>query len=207
MVFDLTTPDGVWPELFIPGLGEHLVWAGAFASAVGHLGGLNEGQVKAGLAAYRPADLRQTVTHADGVTLIEDCYNAAPESMKAALRALALASEGKTNARRIAVLGDMKELGENTVVLHRAVGRLAAEGGIDRLITVGELGAEIARGALEAGMPPASVTVTGGADTYGVTADYLKSILRKGDHVLFKASRSMALERIAQSVSYGLQHR
>ena len=65
---------------------------------------------------------------------------------------------------------------------------------------LGELGAEIARGAVEAGMSPESIRVTGGADTYTATAEFLRSILREGDHVLFKASRSMALETLANAL-------
>ena len=121
--------------------------------------------------------------------------------MKAALSALSLIAGSH---RRIAVLGDMKELGENTVALHRSVGAFAAEGGIDLLITVGELGAEIAKGAMEAGMSPDAIRITGGKDTYEATADYLKAILREGDHVLFKASRSMALETMVEALITGL---
>ena len=197
MVFDLTTPEGVWRDLYIPAVGQHFIWAASFAAAVGQLSGLHEGQVREGLASYRPAAMRQDIRRLGGITLMVDCYNAAPESMKAALSALSLIAGSH---RRIAVLGDMKELGENTVALHRSVGEYAAKSGIDLLITVGELGAEIAKGAMEAGMTPDSVRVTGGKDTYEDTADYLKSILREGDHVLFKASRSMALETIAEAV-------
>ena len=201
MDFDLATPDGLWQDLWIPAVGEHLVWAASFAAAVGQLSGLTEGQVKTGLAAYRPADMRQNTRNVGGITVIEDCYNAAPESMKAALNVLHLTAASKPNARRIAVLGDMKELGENTVALHRGVGKACADKGVDLLITVGELGAEIARGALEAGMPAEAIHMTGGADTYEGTAAYLKSILRKGDHVLFKASRSMALETMVKALT------
>lgn len=201
MDFDLATPDGIWQDLWIPAIGEHLVWAASFAAAVGQLSGLSEGQVKTGLAAYRPADMRQNTRIVGGVTVIEDCYNAAPESMKAALNVLHLTAASNPNARRIAVLGDMKELGENTVALHRGVGKACADKGVDLLITVGELGAEIARGALEAGMPAEAIHMTGGADTYEGTAAYLKSLLREGDHVLFKASRSMALETMVEALT------
>ena len=204
MVFDLTTPAGVWESLYIPAVGEHLVWAASFAAAVGQLSGLTEGQVREGLATYRPANMRQNIRSVGGITVIEDCYNAAPESMKAALAVLALTAASAPSARRIAVLGDMKELGEDTVALHRSVGRAAFERGADMLVTVGELGAEIAQGALEAGMSPDAVRITGGADTYAATADYLKAILREGDHVLFKASRSMKLETVAEAVMQGL---
>jgi UDP-N-acetylmuramoyl-tripeptide--D-alanyl-D-alanine ligase len=81
------------------------------------------------------------------------------------------------------------------------VGEYASKSGLDLLITVGELGAEIATGAMEAGMSPDAVRVTGGKDTYEGTADYLKSILREGDHVLFKASRSMALETVVEALA------
>ena len=200
MIFDLTTPAGVWQSLYIPAMGEHLVWAASFAAAAGQLNGLSEEQVRAGLADYRPADMRQNIRTVGGVTVIEDCYNAAPESMKAALSVLALVAASTPNARRVAILGDMKELGEDTVALHRGVGKACADKGVDLLITVGELGAEIARGALDAGMDPAAVVVTGGADTYAATADYLKTLLREGDHILFKASRSMKLETMAEVV-------
>ncbi len=210
MLFDLATPAGEWQELYIPAMGEHLLWAGSFAAAVGQLCGLTEGQVRAGLAAYAPAAMRQNIRAVGGVTVIADCYNAAPESMKAALSVLALAADTHTDeyptasVRRIAVLGDMKELGEDTVSLHRAVGELAARKGVDLLVTVGELGAEIAQGALDAGLSPDSIHITGGADTYAETADYLKSILREGDHILFKASRSMALETMVEALTAGI---
>ncbi len=209
MIFDLTTPHGVWRDLYIPAVGEHFIWAGGFAAAAGQLMGLDEGQVRAGLSAYRPAAMRQDIRRLGGITLMVDCYNAAPESMKAALSALSLMSEGiaegRGSTRRIAVLGDMKELGENTVALHRWVGQFAAAKGIDLLVTVGELGAEIAKGALDAGMSPDSVRITGGGETYAATVDYLKSILREGDHILFKASRSMALETVVEGLTAGIK--
>lgn len=200
MVFDLTTPEGVWRELYVPAVGQHFIWAASFAAAVGQLSGLTEGQVREGLASYRPAAMRQDIRRLGGITLMVDCYNAAPESMKAALSALSLMAG---NRRRVAVLGDMKELGTDTVALHRGVGAYAAEGGLDLLITVGELGTEIATGAKEAGMSPDAIRVTGGKDTYEDTATYLKTILREGDHVLFKASRSMALETVVEALTAG----
>ena len=204
MVFDLATPHGLWRDLRIPAVGEHLVWAAAFAAAVGQIRGLSEGQVKAGLAAYRPADMRQNLRTVGGVTVIEDCYNAAPESMKAALAVLTLTAAPDPNARRVAILGDMKELGADTAALHRDVGKACVERGVDLLVTVGELGAEIARGALEAGMPADAVRMTGGAESYADTAACLAGLLRPGDCVLFKASRSMALETVVEAVINGL---
>ena len=127
------------------------------------------------------------------MTVIEDCYNAAPESMKAALSVLETVAVG----RRVAVLGDMKELGRVSEVQHRLVGAACVERGVDLLVTVGDMGKWIAEGAIAAGMDPSCVWVTGGTDTYEDTAARLKNELRANDAVLVKASRSMALEKWA----------
>lgn len=202
MQFDLDTPCATYRDLWIPAPGEHLVWAGAFAVAAAELAGLDESAIRRGLTAYRPADLRQSVRTIHGVTFLEDCYNAAPESMRAALGVLDILA-APSAARRIAVLGDMRELGENTVALHREIGAEVARRGVARLVTVGPLGAEIARGALEAGMDPAAVTsvTDDGNDTCAALAASLAAEVKPGDHILFKASRAMALETVSAAVS------
>ncbi len=207
MNFDLCTPDGLWRDLWIPAIGEHLVWAASFAAAVGQLRGMSEGQIKAGLAAYRPADLRQNTRTVAGITIIEDCYNAAPESMRAALNVLHLTAAACPSARRIAVLGDMKELGDNTEALHRGVGAEAVRRGGDLLVAVGELGQYIAQGAMEAGLPAEAVHAVPTSEDYPAAARWLVGTLRAGDCVLFKASRAMALEKIAEAVIEGLADR
>ena len=196
MAFDLATPDGCWTDLWVPAIGEHIVWAAAFATAVGQLRGLTAGQVREGLACYRPAAMRQNSRVVGGVTILEDCYNAAPESMRAALGVLRLTPA----TRRIAVLGDMKELGEDTVALHRGVGAEAVRQGVDRLIAVGELGREIAAGAVSAGMSAETVHHVSGAEEYACAAEQIARMLACGDCVLFKASRAMALEKMAEEV-------
>ncbi len=201
MGFELATPAGTWHDLWIPAMGEHLVWAAAFAAAVGQLQGMTEGQVKTGLAAYRPADMRQNTRTLAGVTIIEDCYNAAPESMCAALRVLHLTPA----TRRIAVLGDMRELGDNTEALHRGVGAEAVRQGVDLLVAVGELGRSIALGAMDAGFPAEAVRLVPATEDYPAAAQWLSGELGAGDCVLFKASRAMALEKIAEAVTEGLE--
>lgn len=201
MCFDLATPEGVWLDLWIPAMGEHLVWAAAFAAAVGQIQGLNQGQVKAGLAAYRPADMRQNTRTVGDVTMIEDCYNAAPESMGAALKVLHLTPA----ARRIAVLGDMKELGDNTEALHRGVGAETVRQGVDLLVAVGELGHFIALGAMDLGLPAEAIKLVPATEDYPAAARWLLGELGAGDCVLFKASRAMALEKMAAAVAEGLK--
>ena len=199
MAFDFHTPQGKLEGLTVPSVGYHMVWAAAFAAAVGLLRGLSPEAIRKGLLAYRPAGMRQNITEVSGVTFIEDCYNAAPESMAAALTVLKLTAKG----RMIAVLGDMKELGDNTVNLHRAVGKRVAslsEGGREvHLITVGELGTEISRGASE-GLSSDHIFISRDTAPYGDAVRYLKSLLREGDTILFKASRAMTLEVVADAL-------
>ena len=206
MGFALMTPAGLWQDLWIPAMGEHLVWAAAFAAAVGQLRGMTEGQVREGLVAYRPADMRQNTRNVGGVTVIEDCYNAAPESMKAALNVLHMTAASASATRRIAVLGDMKELGTDTQTLHRGVGAEAVRQGIDLLVAVGELGQYIAQGAIEAGLPAEAVHSVPATEDYPAAAEWLLGELRPGDCLLFKASRAMALERMAEAVTAELMH-
>ena len=199
MTFDLHTPDGMLERMTIPSVGHHMVWAAAFATAVGFLRGMTHEDIQKGLYAYRPAGMRQNVTTDNGVTFIEDCYNAAPESMAAALAVLKLTARGRV----IAVLGDMKELGDDTVNLHRTVGRkvadLACEGRDVYLVTVGDLGAEIAAGAAES-LSADRIFVSREAAPYEDVVRHLKALLREGDTVLFKASRAMTLEVITTVV-------
>ena len=174
-----------------------MVWAAAFAAAVGQLRGLEVGQVREGLRGYRPAAMRQNSRAVGGITVIEDCYNAAPESMAAALRVLRLTPA----TRRLAVLGDMKELGADTEALHRRVGAEAVRQGVDLLLTVGELGRFIARGAMEAGMDASAIHSVLTAEEYSAAAAWLAGKVSAGDCVLFKASRAMELETLAEAVT------
>jgi UDP-N-acetylmuramoyl-tripeptide--D-alanyl-D-alanine ligase len=122
---------------------------------------------------------------AGGGTLIEDCYNANPVAMGAALRDLAL-----RGGRRVAVLGDMMELGPDEARFHREVGELVAELGIDFLVAVGPRSANYVAGA--AGVPSVQFADSAAA-AHGISV-----VLRRGDTVLVKASRSVALERVCE---------
>ena len=201
-VFDLRLPDGsVWRDLRIPAPGRHLLPDAAYAAGVGYLSGVSREEAARGLADYRPAAMRQTLRRAGGVTVLEDCYNAAPESVQAALDTLPLLTQ--SGGRRMALLGDMKELGTDTVALHRAVGAVCA-GQLDCLWTVGALGAEIAAGARDAGMSRVQALYPAGEpDAEAVAAEILTG-LAPGDTLLIKASRAMHLETVAEALLRGL---
>jgi UDP-N-acetylmuramoyl-tripeptide--D-alanyl-D-alanine ligase len=132
--------------------------------------------------------MRMDIYEKNGVTVLADCYNAAPESMRAAIDVI---SAIDVKGRRIAVLGDMKELGENCEYMHRSVGYYLAQKKVDVLLTVGGLAAVLAVGATERSCIEAFAF-----DNNDDAANKLREILSEGDAVLFKASRSMAFEDI-----------
>jgi UDP-N-acetylmuramoyl-tripeptide--D-alanyl-D-alanine ligase len=166
--------------------------AGAAVGAALHLSG---SMISQGLGRFRPAAMRsQVVTH-HGVHFINDCYNANPASMKAALQLLAQWSPA---GKRIAVLGDMLELGQETGGMHRDVGQFLAEQGLSRLIACGTLGRDIAEGARQGGMAESKIDEVVDA---AAAADHLKRIVRQGDVVLVKASRGMKMEQVVHALT------
>lgn len=172
--------------------GAHNVTNALAAAAVGTALNLSGAMIAQGLGRFRPAAMRsQIVTH-HGVHIINDCYNANPASMKAALQLLAQWSPAR---ERIAVLGDMLELGPETGALHRDVGQFFATQRLSRLIVCGTLGRDIAEGARRAGMAGSQIDEMVDA---AAAADYLKKIVRQGDVVLVKASRGMKMEQVVQ---------
>ena len=172
--------------------GTHNVTNALAAAAVGAALNLSGSMIAQGLGRFRPAAMRsQVVTH-HGVHIINDCYNANPASMKAALQLLAQWSPAR---ERIAVLGDMLELGPEARQMHREVGQVLATQGLSRLIVCGALGRDIAEGARRGGMAESQIDEVADAAT---AADHLKSIVRQGDVVLVKASRGMKMEQIVQ---------
>lgn len=176
-------------QVRIPAYGRHMVYAALAGAAVGLEFGLTDGEIAAGIAAYRPVGRRADVSDTGLVTLIDDCYNANPDSVRCAVDSMS-----GFHARRVCILGDMLELGEDTRELHREVGRYAAENGADLVLTAGELGAEISAAAGEAGCRAAHF-----ADAQALSAA-LPDYLRPGDAVLVKASRGMRFERVSEAV-------
>jgi UDP-N-acetylmuramoyl-tripeptide--D-alanyl-D-alanine ligase len=192
--FELETPAGSRP-VFVPGLGETAVANALAAAAAALAAGAALAELAEGLAGYLPVAGRlERRQLAGGAVLIDDSYNANPQSMEVALRMLAASPAA---GRRIAVLGDMGELGGTSDKAHREAGRLAAQLGLDRLFALGPQAERVAAGAREAGMGAAQVHV---GESHEELAERLRGLLAAGDWVLVKGSRSMRMERIAESL-------
>ena len=171
----------------MPAVGRHMVLNAIAAATVAKELGMTAEEIRAGLESYTPVGHRGRVEKLGGITLVDDCYNAGPDSMRASIAAL-------RGERRIALLGDMLELGETTRELHESLGAFAAEN-LEALFTVGELGQSIAEGARKAGM---SEVFTLERET---AAEEVGEYLRPGDALLIKASRGMHLEDIVDALT------
>ena len=172
----------------IPAMGRHNVANALAAYCAATRLGLDARRVIAGLADFEQTGMRQKVVHVRGVDVIEDCYNANPDSMKAAL---AMFREYPCK-RRFALLGDMLELGDISRAAHEEVGRQAVENKVDYLVTYGEQARRIAVVAAAKGLP------TLHADTYAQVAETLLNKMQPGDALLVKASRGIALEKVLE---------
>jgi UDP-N-acetylmuramoyl-tripeptide--D-alanyl-D-alanine ligase len=192
--FTVTAPFGTAP-VSLPLVGRHHVGNALAVIAAAQACGLELGAIAAALADVRPASRwRMEVTERpDGVRVVNDAYNANPDSMAAALRALAAMS---TTGRRVAVLGSMLELGEESPALHRGVGELAGELGIDAVVAVGDLALDIADGARTAGV----VNVDHVRDV-DAAEELLRARLAGGDVVLLKSSRDAGLRWLGDRLS------
>lgn len=179
----------------LPVPGRHNAYTAAAAASVSLYLGSTLEDVAAGLSAVVLSDMRmQVFTAANGVTVINDAYNASPTSMRAAVAALA---DIRTGGRRVAVLGDMAELGSLEELAHFQLGESVAASGIDTLVTVGERARRIADGARAAGMAEGLVRPCSSVDE---VSEVLDDLLEAGDTVLVKASRSMGLERVVEGI-------
>ena len=174
--------DGKRLDVTIPAIGSYMVSNALAAVAVGRLLGLSDEQLKNGVEAYKTVGSRANVINANGIRIIDDCYNANPTSVKASLDTLM-----NFGGRKVAVLGDMKELGSNELSLHFDTGAYAKEIGVDSVIAVGPLAKELARGADGEWF-----------ESIDALKEKLGSLVKEGDTVLVKASHSMQFEKIVE---------
>ncbi|HET9801481.1 MAG TPA: UDP-N-acetylmuramoyl-tripeptide--D-alanyl-D-alanine ligase [Chthoniobacterales bacterium] len=175
-------------QLPVPGI--HMVQNALLAVAAGRAFGLSLEEAAGGLASAPLTKARLQIKEINGVQFLDDSYNANPDSMKAALQTLV---ELDADGKRIAVLGEMRELGKETQRGHEEVGECAASLGVDHLIGIGEMGAVIARAAEKAGLKE-SLAVGSTSEA----ADRLIEIAEPGDLVLIKGSRLARTEEVIE---------
>lgn len=174
----------------IPALGDHMVYPALVAGAIGEYFGMSREEIERGILHFAPTKMRMNILRRqNGITILNDTYNANPQSMRAAIDVLAT-GKGKT---KIAVLGDMLELGPLAPALHAGVGKLVAKSGIDYLVCAGELSKHISDAAEAAGM----------AEVYWrpnkkEALTVLEQIVKSDCTVLVKASRGMAFEEFVE---------
>ncbi len=181
-------------QLSVPGL--HMVQNALLAAAAGRAFGVSLEECAVGLATAPLTKARLQIKEINGVQFLDDSYNANPDSMKAALRTLV---ELDTDGKRIAVLGEMRELGQETQRGHEEVGQEAAALGVDQLIGIGEMGGFISSAAKKAGLEK--------SDHVGSTSEaaaLLAEITEPGDLVLIKGSRLARTEEVIEQ--FGARH-
>ncbi len=192
--FELCTPQGR-AGVHMAGLSETAIANALAATAAALAAGASLEHACAGLAAHQPVGGRmEQVRLPRNIILIDDTYNANPQSVAVALRCLA---ELKGNSRGIAILGDMGELGPAAEAAHRAAGELAAQLKLDFLFALGEYAGAVSEGAVAAGMDPDRVCV---GENHGEVSERVQKLLQGNDWVLVKGSRSMHMERVVQAL-------
>jgi len=172
--------------------GEHNVYNALSAIACGVHYNIAPQRIVEGIENFTLTKMRMSVERTNKVTIINDCYNSSPDSVNAALKVL---STEKT--RKVAILGDILEMGDYASEAHYKLGESVYENKIDLLITVGENAKQIAKGAEEAGLNPDMIKSFNDTDTaVGEVANYIKD----GDSILVKASRGMKFEQIVEAI-------
>ena len=194
-MFEVIYGGKVVKRVTIPALGKHNVYAALFAYAVGVRMGLDDETIMNGLKNFKPVGMRQNIYELEGVTVIEDCYNASPESMRAAISVMRDIKE-RQGGRMAAVLGDMYELGESAARLHEEIGLEFARMGGTLLYTFGSSADNIAVGAVLGGVLNENIYRNGDVKDPALTGEMILGSIRSGDVLLVKASRGAAAERI-----------
>lgn len=176
-------------DVEIPALGEHMIYPVTMAVAVAEHFGLTQEEIMHGLSSFVPTKMRMNVhRRAGGIAILDDCYNANPQSMRAAISVLS----GSRSKHKVAILGDMLELGEFSKDLHTGVGEFMGGKKIDCLIAIGSECRWMAQGAQKAGLPHVIH-----CEEKAAAAEALRPWLREDTTFLVKASRGMRLEEIS----------
>ena len=195
MRFVLEVQNGKSRDIYFPLLGRHNVYNALAASAAAFALGTELDLIKRGLSSFKPLDLHMQLSNFNqGIKILNDSYNASPLSVKSALETLAEAAQ---NNRKIAILGDMLELGEKADFYHREIGKEAVKLSINILITIGQGGKIIAQSSKEEGMAKERVFSFEKNEKINL-AKKLLSLTKPGDFILLKGSREMKMEEILE---------
>lgn len=187
--------EGEETEVRLSLLGRHFVYNALSAIATASLFGIEKVKTIEALEQFRPFPMRMEVLSLGrGITLINDSYNANPDSMEVALRTL---TEAKGKGRAIAVLGDMLELGEFAVEAHRQLGKRVAELSIDFLFVMGEEAPVVVESAIREGLSYERARVV---ESHSEAASLVRAMAEEGDWILVKGSRGMAMERVVEDL-------
>ncbi|MDF2510570.1 MAG: hypothetical protein K0S04_436 [Herbinix sp.] len=182
-------------ETQVPQPGEHMVLNALAATAVGTLLDLNYTEIAAGISSVKALGGRSNVLRNENYTIIDDCYNANPVSMRAAIDLLL-----KADTRKVAILGDMFELGTNEKELHKGIGAYATDCNIDVLLCVGGLSSNMYEGALSVKQDSSSSLELKHFETREELIEALPQILKKDDTILVKASHGMGFEHVVKAL-------
>lgn len=175
-------------RMSIPALGEHMVYPTLMAAAVGERFGMTLEEIAAGVHNFAPTKMRMNILpRADHITILDDGYNANPQSMRAAIQVL----DGYTGEQKVAILGDMYELGPLAGVLHAGVGQALGKSHVDCLVAIGELARGIYEAAAACDVPQCHYF-----PTKEEALPTLKELTKPGTTLLVKASRGMEFETI-----------
>ena len=181
-------------EKFVINLpGKHNVYNALCAYATAKMFGMTNEEIRSGLLSYKSDGIRQSILEVNGAKILNDCYNSSPQAAMAAIDVL----KSLTDGRKIAVLGDMAELGENSEKYHREVGAYFAKCGCDILITLGNAARFIADEAQKCGVKSENVF---SFSNNKEVSDFLKTILQNGDALLIKGSHCMKMDEIFKNI-------
>jgi len=195
MRFTLEVQNGKSREIYFPLLGRHNIYNALAAAAAAFALGIELDLIEKGLSSFKPLDLHMQFSNFyNGIKIINDSYNASPLSVKSALETLA---EVAQKNRKIAILGDMLELGEKADFYHREIGKEVAKLSIDTLITVGQGGKIIAQSSKEEGMAEERIFSFEKNEKKNLSKKLL-SLTKPGDFILLKGSREMKMEDILE---------
>lgn len=199
IMYDLIYNNKAVTNVEIPALGRHNVYNSLIAYAVGVKLGMTDDMIRRGLLTFVSTDKRQNIYDVGGITVIDDCYNASPESMRAAIDVLTSIAS-RRGVKPCALLGDMLELGEYSRLMHDQLGQYAAQMKVQKLYCYGAMADVVAEAAIKKGVRADNVYVSLDSDNPTEMAKMINSSMQSVDVLLVKASRAVSAERVIEAL-------